>query len=197
MSAPVQIDLALLTQIATPVIEGAGYELVDLEWKRESGLAVLRLFIDKPGGPHPAGEGITLDGCAEVATELSTVLDVSEALPGSDTYSMEVSSPGLDRPLRRESEFRRVIGQKLKMKTLHALGPPPGRRNYAGVLTDVSKQDLAVTLFVDVGDRVCEVPLDEVEKANLVYEFDKSAWKASAAPAGKARSTSKSPARSR
>ncbi len=171
MTSAAQVDLKLLTQIANPVIEGAGYELVDLEWKREAGAWILRFFIDKPGGPHAPGEGITLDACAEVSTDLSTVLDVSDALPGSDTYSLEVSSPGIDRPLRREADFRRSIGQKVKMRTLHPLGPPPGRRNYAGILTDVTSAGGSVALFIDVGDRTCEVPLPEVEKANLVYEF--------------------------
>ena len=106
-----QIDLEQVSQIASPVIEGAGYELVDLEWKRELGGWVLRLFIDKPGGPHAPGEGISLDGCADVSRELSTVLDVSEALPGPDAYSLEVSSPGLDRPLRKQGNASPLLKQ--------------------------------------------------------------------------------------
>ena len=188
MTTAAQVDLKQLTQIATPVIEGAGYELVDLEWKREAGAWVLRFFIDKPGGPHAAGQGITLDGCAEVSSELSTTLDVSEALPGSDTYSLEVSSPGIDRPLRRVQDFQRSIGQKVRIRTQRPLGSPPGRRNYAGSLVEVVATEPPV-LMVDVGDRTCEVPLSEIEKAHLEYDFEdgkKPAAKAAGKPgAGK------------
>ncbi len=169
------IDIEQVSQIATPVIEGAGYELVDLEWKRDGGVWILRLFIDKPNGPHAPGEGITLDGCAEVATELSTVLDVSEAMPGADRYSLEVSSPGIDRPLRRAADFQRAVGKKIKLRTRRPLGEAPGRRNFAGVLidvkTDVKDAPAETILSIDVGDRVCEVPLAELEKANLIAEL--------------------------
>ncbi len=163
------IDLQRITAIATPVIEGAGYELVDLEWKRDLGGWVLRLYIDKPGGPHAPGQGISLDGCAEVSQELSAVLDVSDAVPGADHYSLEVSSPGLDRPLRRDSDFSRAVGKKVKVRTRRPLGPPPGRRNFAGALVDFANS----TLKIDVGDRTCEVPVGEIEKAHLVFELTK------------------------
>src|SRR5438046_1897538 len=119
---PTQVDLDQIAALTTPVIEGAGYELVDLEWKNDGGW-VLRLFIDKPGGPHPPGQGISLDACAEVSCEVSTVLDVSDVVPGADTYALEVSSPGLDRPLRRETDFSRAVGKKIKVKTRRPLGP--------------------------------------------------------------------------
>jgi ribosome maturation factor RimP len=168
MTPASQVDLEQLATIASPVIEGAGYELVDLEWKKELGGWILRFFIDKPGGPHPPGEGISLDGCAEVSRELGTVLDVSEALPGSDAYSLEVSSPGLDRPLKRLRDFQKVTGKKVKVRTRRPLGPPPGRRNFAGPLVAVVEPGL---LTIDVGDRTCEVPITEIEKANLVFEM--------------------------
>jgi ribosome maturation factor RimP len=161
-----QINLEQVSRITSPVIEGAGYELVDLEWKREVGGWVLRLFIDKPGGPHPPGQGISLDACAEVSQELSTVLDVEGAVPGAAMYSLEVSSPGLDRPLVRERDFARAVGKKVKVKTRRPLGPPPGRRNFAGPLLDVRSGELSI----DVGDRTYEVPIAEIEKANLVFD---------------------------
>ncbi len=170
MSTP-QIDLDRIQQIATPVVEGAGYEIVDLEWKRELGGSILRLFIDKPGGPHAPGEGITLDGCAAVSHELSTVLDVSDAMPAAGTYHLEVGSPGVDRPLKREADFSRVVGLKVKIRTRRPLGPSPGRRNFVGALVDIlPTAGPGMTLKIDVGDRTCEVPLAEVEKANLVFD---------------------------
>src|SRR5437868_4812860 len=163
------VDVEQIASLVTPVVEGAGYELVDLEWKRDLGGWVLRIYIDKPGGPHAPGQGISLDACAEVSTELSTVLDVSEVVPGKETYSLEVSSPGLDRPLRRTRDFSKVLGKKIKVKTRRPLGPPPGRRNFLGPLVDLADD----TLVIDVGDRKCEVPIAEIDKANLVYELTK------------------------
>ena len=180
-----KVDLDRLAQITTPVIEGAGYELVDLEWKRELGAWILRLYIDKPNGPHEKGQGITLDGCADVSRELSTLLDVEEEAIGLGTaaYELEVSSPGIDRQLRRPQDFGKAIGKKVKVRTEHAIGPAPGRRNFAGRLERMNAEN---TLFIDVGDRVCEVPVSEVEKANVIFEPA-----ASEAPTSKQKPTNK------
>ena len=167
MKPNLQVDLAKVSAVTTPVIEGAGYELVDLEWKKDLAGWVLRVYIDKPGGPHPPGEGISLDGCADVSRELSTVLDVSDVVPGAEHYSLEVSSPGLDRPLRRARDFARAVGKKVVVKTKHPLGPPPGRRNFKGPLVRFETD----TLTIDVGDKNCEVPLAEIDKANVVFEL--------------------------
>jgi ribosome maturation factor RimP len=78
---------------------------------------------------------------------------------------LEVSSPGLNRPLKKESDFKRFVGQKARIRTKHPVGE--ARRNFAGTLVAVESG----TVKIDVGDQVCEVPLDDVEKANLVYEF--------------------------
>jgi ribosome maturation factor RimP len=153
------VDIKQLSAICEPVVAGQGYELVDLEWKHELGAWVLRLFIDK------AGAGVGLDDCASVSRELSAVLDVADALPVA--YSLEVSSPGLNRPLRKESDFQRFVGQKAKIRTKRPIGPEATRRNFAGTLVQVGDGKVRI----DVGDQVCEVPVDEVEKANLVYEF--------------------------
>ena len=168
-----QVDIEQVAQIATPVIEGAGYELVDLEWKRDLGNWVLRVFLDKPNGPHAPGQGITLDECAQVSLELSTVLDVSDVVPGADMYSLEVSSPGLDRPLRRERDFQKAVGKRVKVKTRRPLGPPPGRRNFVGPLVDVAVDAAGPVLKIDVGDRTCEVPIAEIDRANLIFELTK------------------------
>lgn len=155
------VDTQQLSQLADPVIRGLGYELVDLEWKRETAGWVLRVFIDREAG----SEGVSLDDCAKVSHQLSATLDVSELI--STAYSLEVSSPGLDRPLKKEADFRRFIGQKAKIKTRHPVGE--SRRNFAGTLVGVE----AGKVKIDVGDQVCEVPVDDVERARLVYEFGK------------------------
>ncbi len=150
------VDVDKLSQLIEPVVAGQGYELVDVEWKNESGW-ILRVFIDKPVG------GVTLEDCATVSRELSAVLDVEDAI--APAYSLEVSSPGLNRPLKKESDFARFIGKKAKIRTRRPVGDT--RRNFSGTLVAVAEGKVKI----DVGDQVCEVPVAEVEKANLVYEF--------------------------
>jgi ribosome maturation factor RimP len=133
---------------------------VDVEWKNESGW-ILRVFIDGPGG-------VGLDDCARVSHQISTTLDVED--PISAHYSLEVSSPGLNRPLKKEADFRRFVGQKAKIRTKHPLGVVEhGRRNFSGTLVSVENGNIKI----DVGDQVCDVAVTDVEKANLVYEFNK------------------------
>jgi ribosome maturation factor RimP len=160
------VDKSQLLTLTQPVVEGQGYELVDLEWKHEVGHWVLRVFIDRadlPGQPTR----VSLDDCANVSRELSAVLDVSDTIKVA--YTLEVSSPGLDRPLKREADFRRFVGQKAKIRTKHGVEGTGGeaRRNFSGRLVAVA----AGKVTIDVGDRTFDVPVDDVEKANLVYEF--------------------------
>src|SRR6201994_1361794 len=150
------VDVAQLSRVIEPVITGQGYELVDVEWKNESGW-ILRVFIDKPSS------AVGLDDCANVSRELSAVLDVEDPIPVA--YSLEVSSPGLNRPLKKAADFARFIGKKAKIRTRRPVGDT--RRNFSGTLVAAE----AGKVKIDVGDQVCEVPVDDVEKANLVYEF--------------------------
>ena len=156
------VDIQKLQSLAEPVVTGQGYELVDLEFKNELGTWILRVFIDKPK-PEPSEGGVGLDDCAQVSRELSAVLDVEDAIPMH--YSLEVSSPGLNRPLKKAADFARFVGKKAKIRTRHPVGD--SRRNFSGTLVGVD----GGTVKIDVGDQVCEVPVDDVEKANLVYEF--------------------------
>jgi ribosome maturation factor RimP len=151
------VDVDKLTALVEPVVAGQGYELVEVEWKNESGW-VLRIFIDKL-----TGGGISLDDCTTVSRELSAVLDVADAI--TPAYSLEVSSPGFNRPLRKEKDFARFIGKKAKIRTRNPVGE--SRRNFSGTLVGVEQGKVRI----DVGDQVCEVPVNDVEKANLVYEF--------------------------
>lgn len=153
------VDQKKLQSLVEPVVTGQGYELVDVEFKNELGAWILRVYIDKPG----AEGGVGLDDCAQVSRELSAVLDVDDTIPGH--YSLEVSSPGLNRPLKKEADFARFVGKKAKIRTRHPVGE--SRRNFSGTLVGVTQGKVKI----DVGDQVCEVPVDDVEKANLVYEF--------------------------
>jgi ribosome maturation factor RimP len=151
-----KVDTEKLKEIVEPVVTGQGYELVDVEWKHEASAWILRVFIDGAGG-------VTLEDCARVSHTLSATLDVSDAIP--TTYNLEVSSPGLDRPLKKEADFRRALGQKAKIRTRHPIGE--SRRNFSGKLVAVDNG----LVKIDVGDQVCDVPIADVEKANLVFEF--------------------------
>jgi ribosome maturation factor RimP len=144
-------------EVVTPVVQGAGYELVDVEWKHEQGGWVIRLFIDKP-------DGISHEDCEQVSRQVSATLDVHDVVP--HTYNLEVSSPGLDRPLRTSDHFRRFVGQKARVKLRDGL---EGRRNFSGVI--VSAEDSAVTMEVD--GKQYTLPLSDLEKANLDWQFQK------------------------
>jgi len=143
-----------LIELLEPVLKGMGYELVDVEF-RLGGHSVLRLFIDKEGG-------ISLDDCEFVSHQVSGVLDVEDPIPGH--YTLEVSSPGLDRVLRTAEHFSRYAGQLIKLQA-HAL--VNGRKRFKGVLQGLDGQD--VVLEVD-GQQV-RVALDNVHSARLVPDL--------------------------
>ena len=142
--------------VVQPPIEGAGYELVDVHWKHEQGGWVLRVFVDKPGGIGHAD-------CERVSRELSAVLDVHDVIPHA--YSLEVSSPGLDRPLVTAAHFRRFLGKKARVRLKQGVD---GRRNYAGTIVAV---DEGGHVTVEVDGREHRLPLDDLERANLEVDF--------------------------
>jgi ribosome maturation factor RimP len=146
-------------QVIQPPIEAAGYELVDVQWKHEPGGWVLRVFVDAPSG-------ISHADCERVSREVSTVLDVNDPIP--HMYHLEVSSPGLDRPLRTPEHFRRFIGEKARVRLRRGV---EGRRNYTGTIVAVDPERARVTLEVD--GREHELPLSDLDRANLQYELKK------------------------
>lgn len=139
-----------------PVLEETGFELVDVEYLSDRGRWILRVFMDKEGG-------VTIEDCARASREIGDLIDVKDLI--DHEYVLEVSSPGLDRPLKKEKDFVRAVGKKIKLRTVK---PVEGRRNYFGYLRGF--QDRVLHLEVDPGGLV-SLPLHEVEKANLVYEF--------------------------
>ncbi len=144
--------MAALQAVVEPVVAGMGYELVDLQ--AANGGRMLRLFIDKPGG-------IGVEDCAAVSRQLSRVLEVE----GVDYERLEVSSPGLDRPLRRRADFARFAGHKadVRMRTPDATG----RRRFVGVLRGAEGS----RVNIELEGRLVELPLDDVERARLVPEL--------------------------
>ena len=100
--------------VAKPVLDDLGFELVDVEFKREGQGWVLRFFIDKPGG-------VTLDDCALFSREVSMLLDVEDFIHRA--YHLEVSSPGIDRPLKTREDYQRFCGERIKAKTFEKMDP--------------------------------------------------------------------------
>lgn len=142
-------------QLLEPVIVGMGYELVGIEFSGGPRGGLLRIYIDRP-------EGIDVDDCQQVSYQVSGVLDVEDPIPGH--YTLEVSSPGLDRPLFDRSHYERFAGRRVKVRTTI---PHDGRRKFEGLLQGL--EDDCVVLVLD--GEVVRLPLVEVEQARLVPEF--------------------------
>ena len=163
------LDLEHVRGIAERVAASSGLELVDVEFRGAGGKArMLRVFIDKPGG-------VTHADCEAVSREVGTILDVEDAVPGG-SYTLEVSSPGLDRKLTRPDEFARFVGSKVKLTTRE---PIEGNRFFEGRLD--SFQDGTLVLAVgppkakrgkpEPPSQHVEIAFLNIEKANLVPEI--------------------------
>ncbi|MDP2640270.1 MAG: ribosome maturation factor RimP [Betaproteobacteria bacterium] len=140
-------------------VGGLGYELVDVELSNRG--RMLRVFIDKTaGGPQGAG-GITVDDCARVSNQLARVLEVEDI----DYDRLEVSSPGLDRPLKKEADFARFAGEQARL-TLRV--PVEGRRNFTGVMRAVALGKLQL----EVEGGMVSIDLANVDKARLVPKIE-------------------------
>ncbi|MDF1822864.1 MAG: ribosome maturation factor RimP [Alcanivoracaceae bacterium] len=138
-----------------PVIEGMGYEFWGLEYLQGRG-AVLRIFID-------SDNGIDVDDCADVSHQVSGVLDVEDPIPGE--YNLEVSSPGMDRPLFEREQWSRYIGEKAQVRLLAAIN---GKRRFTAEIVAVEDEHLVLS----VDGEPLEVPFTQVDRANLVATFD-------------------------
>lgn len=155
------VDLDHVRQIADRVAASQGLELVEVEFRGGGKSRMLRLFIDKPGG-------VTHDDCAFVSREVGTILDVEDAVPGG-AYTLEVSSPGLDRKLTKPADYERFAGSRARLTTCQ---PVEGNRHFEGRLQGL--RDGRVALEVGskkVPAHTVEIELGNVEKANLVPEF--------------------------
>jgi ribosome maturation factor RimP len=148
------MDQALISSLWTliePVLEPEGIELVELEFKFEQGRWVLRLYIDTPGG-------VTLDDCELVSRQVGALLDIKD--PIQRRYTLEVSSPGINRVLRREKDFQQFAGSPVKIRTCVKID---SRKNFQGIL--VGMEESKVVLDVE-GTRF-EINLDDIDKAHL------------------------------
>ena len=145
-----------LHAMLAPTIAALGYEFWGLEYFTHGSQAVLRVFIDK-------ADGISVDDCALVSRQVSAVLDVED--PIASEYTLEVSSPGMDRPLFTLEQFRLYIGEQVKIRLRM---PFEGRRNFNGRLVGVEDEDIVIA----VDEHEYLLPHDSIDKAHVVPTFE-------------------------
>ena len=144
-----------IQEIVEPVVESLGYELVGIEFLRQGKHGLLRVYIDTENG-------VTVDDCGKVSHQLSGVLDVEDVIKGQ--YRLEVSSPGLDRPLFKLAHFERFAGHQARL-TLAT--PIEGQRKFKGVLQGVEDGKV----IVNVGENELVLSISAIDKANLIAEI--------------------------
>lgn len=144
-----------LQDLLEPGVTALGYDLVGVELTGDGSQTILRVYIELPGG-------ISVEDCAKVSHQVSAILDVEDPIPGE--YTLEVSSPGLDRPLFKRKDFERFTGEDVKIHTAEAV---LGRRNFTGCLRGLD-QDL---VLVEVDNEIYEIDLGNIERARLVPKF--------------------------
>ena len=143
-------------ELVRAMVESEGFELVHVAFVDQGASSVLRIYIDKPGG-------ITLADCQKVSRSVSVLLDVED--PIAHRYTLEVSSPGLDRPLFSAADYERFAGREIKVVSLEKLDD---RRKFTGLLLGIS----GGVIRLDCDGEEVRVPLELIKKANLVYRFD-------------------------
>ena len=158
-----------LTAVIEPVVETMGYEVVHVEWSQSGRHRRLQVYIDHE-------QGVGLDDCTRLSPIISNALDAAEADPQmapvakvlGGAYTLEVSSPGLDRPLSRRSHFERFVGEKATVKTLAPIEPESAQKTFHGIIEGVD----ADTVRLVASDSGCihRIPLAQIRRANLVYE---------------------------
>lgn len=145
-----------LHDLLEPGARALGFEILAVEKSGRGSSTVLRVYIDGP-------QGVTVDDCADVSRQLSAILDVEDPIP--DHYTLEVSSPGLDRPLSKRQHFEAVLGERVKLKT-HRL--VEGRRRFDGQLQAVDEDSVTV----DVDGEAYRLAFGDIAKARLVPDYD-------------------------
>lgn len=146
-------------ELAVPLAQGEGMEIVDIEFRPEGtrGGRILRLYMDKEGGP-------SVDDLSRVSRRLSDLLDAEDAIAGA--YTLEVSSPGINRPLKRPEHFARFVGKRIRVRTRDMI---EGRRSFLGVLGQV----LGDSVILTQEGKQYQIPFSMIDKSN--YEHDWSA----------------------
>ncbi|ERT69546.1 hypothetical protein HMPREF0202_00574 [Cetobacterium somerae ATCC BAA-474] len=146
--------LLKIEKVVIPAIEKREVDLVDLEYIQEGGYLYVRIFIEKPEGD------ITLEDCGALSNDIDEAIDA--LIPHK--FFLEVSSPGVERPLKKESDFVRFNGEKIKVSLKHKLND---NKNFEGIIEDFKDE----TLFLNIKGETLEIPFKEIKKANIVFDF--------------------------
>jgi ribosome maturation factor RimP len=151
--------LTRVWQLAGPLVEGEGMEILYIDFRHEGsrGGRVLRLYLDKEGGPK-------MDDLSRVSRQLSELLDAEDTIDGA--YTLEVSSPGINRPLKKPAHFARFVGKRIRVRTRDLID---GRRSFLGILGQVVED----TVILSQEGKRYQIPISMIEKSN--YEHDWSA----------------------
>jgi ribosome maturation factor RimP len=170
------LDVDRVRAIADRVAASSGLEVLDIEFLGGGKARMLRVFLDKPAAGNDPMAGVTHQDCANFSREFGTILDVEDVMPGS--YTLEVSSPGLDRKLVKPADFTRFTGSRMKLMTRQ---PVNNNRHFEGRLESFHDGRLTLDLSVashksrkkmgDAAGQKIEIDFANVEKANLVPEF--------------------------
>ena len=145
----------LLADLVAPVVEALGYVLWGVEYVAHGKQTIVRIYID-------GSEGVNVDDCAKVSRQVGSVFDVEEPILGE--YNLEVSSPGMERPLFTLEQFRHYVGEQVKVRLRVAF---EGRRKFSGALVGVEEEDVVVL----VDDNEYLLPFDLIDKANVIPSF--------------------------
>src|SRR3989441_4694960 len=152
-----------IRSMASRVAAGYGLEIFDVQFRREAHGMVLRIQIDRPGPAATAEASVSVEDCAKVSRDLSAILDVEDVVPSA--YTLEVSSPGLDRPLRHADDYRRFAGRRAKLVMRQAVD---GQTFFRGTLGGIDDGQV----LIDADDKKRHrVPLGVITRANLEVEF--------------------------
>lgn len=152
-----KIDLVLYERLVT-LIGSMGYELVGCEMLPQGGQLLFRIYIDSP-------QGVTVEACSQVSRQVSAMMDVEDPFQGR--YTLEVSSPGIDRPLFELDHYRKYIGKRVKIRLYT---PIDQRRQFKGLLQRVEGDDIYIV--VDTSEQEVRLPFSAIEKANLIGDVD-------------------------
>jgi len=153
--------------IASRVAASYGLEIFDVQYRREASGMVLRIRIDRPGSKATVDDSVTVDECAKVSRDLSAILDVDDVVPTTQ-YTLEVSSPGLDRPLTRAEDYQRFAGRRAKLVMREKID---GQGYFKGQLGGVEDGPVKVVVIEGEDGRTHRVPLDVITRANLEVDF--------------------------
>ncbi len=143
-------------ELLEPIVRENGFELVDVEYVKEAGTWYLRAYIDKPGG-------ITVDDCETVSRKFSDILDEKDYI--EDSYIFEVSSPGLGRPLKKEKDFKRSLGEEVEIRTYRAI---ERQKEFVGILKEYDKETVTIA-YEDESTQTCKK--SEIALIRLALDF--------------------------